>query len=160
MKTNFLKLFAVFSVAFMFLAMVEVSNAQPRRARGKSFTKAEVERIIKRVEERTDTFVKQYDKSLDNSSLNGSKKEDWLNKRARNLESATDELRREYDRRDSWQENKNEVRNCLNIATDINNNMKNKRYSNGTEANWKAVVYELNTLAKVYNLPQVGSRSY
>ncbi len=160
MKTNFLKLFAVFSVAFMFLAMVEVSNAQPRHARGKSFTKAEVERIIKRVEERTDTFVKQYDKSLDNSSLNGSRKEDWLNKRARNLESATDELRREYDRRDSWQENKNEVRNCLNIATDINNNMRNKRYSNRTEANWKAVVYELNTLAKVYNLPQVGSRSY
>ncbi len=160
MKTNFLKLFAVFSVAFMFLAMVEESNAQKRLARGKSYTKAEVERIIKRVEERTDTFVKQYDKSLDNSSLNGSKKEDWLNQRARNLEGATDELRREYDRRDSWQENKNEVRNCLNIATDINKNIKNKRYGNAAEANWRAVVYELNTLAKIYYLPQIGSKSY
>jgi hypothetical protein len=38
--------------------------------------------------------------------------------------------------------------------------MKNKRYGNTTEDNWRAVVYELNTLAKLYNVPQVGSSAY
>jgi Skp family chaperone for outer membrane proteins len=160
MKTNFLKLFAVFTVLFSVAVLADLTFAQPRRARGKTYTKAEVGQVIKRVETRVDSFVKQYDRSLDNSSLNGSNKEDWLNKRAKDLEKATDELRREFDKRDAWIENKDEVRKCMNIATDIDKNMKNKRYGNATEDNWRAVVFELNTLAKLYNVPQVGSRAY
>jgi Skp family chaperone for outer membrane proteins len=160
MKTNFLKLFAVLTVLFSVAVLADSGFAQPRRARGRSFTKAEVQQVIKRVETRTDNFVRQYDKSLDNSSLNGSRKEDWLNKRAKNLETATDELRREFDKRDSWIENKDEVRKCMNIATDIDKNVRNKRYGSATENNWRAVVFELNTLAKLYNVPVIGSRAY
>jgi Skp family chaperone for outer membrane proteins len=160
MKINFLKLFAVFTVLFSVAVLADSTFAQPRRARGKTYTKAEVGQVIKRVETRVDSFVKQYDRSLDNSSLNGSNKEDWLNKRAKDLEKATDELRREFDKRDAWIENKDEVRKCMNIATDIDKNMKNKRYGNATEDNWRAVVYELNTLANLYNVPKVGSRAY
>lgn len=160
MKTNFLKLFAVFTVLFSVTILADSTFAQTRRARGKVYTKTEADRLIDRVETRVDSFVKQYDKSLDNSSLNGSNKEDWLNKRAKNLENATDELRRDFDKRDAWIENKDEVRSCLNIAADINRNIKNKRYGSGTENNWRAVVFELNTLAKLYNLPQVGARAY
>jgi Skp family chaperone for outer membrane proteins len=160
MKTNFLKLFAFFTVLFSVVVLADSSYAQPRQARGKIYTKAEAQQIIKRVENRVDTFVRQYDRSLDNSSLNGSNREDWLNKRAKNLESATDELRRDFDKRDLWVENQDEVRRCLNIATDINKNIKNKRYGRATENNWRAVVYELNTLAKLYNVPQIGSRAY
>ncbi len=160
MKKVFLNSFAVLSVLFAVLLFVDVSNAQPRRARGKVYTKAEVKKIVNRVEDRVDNFTKNYDKSLDNSSLNGSAKEDWLNKRAKDLESATDELSREFDKRDAWIENKDEVRKCMNIASDIDKNMKNKRYGATTEANWAKVVYELNTLAKLFNVPLVGSRAY
>ncbi|MDQ3088349.1 MAG: hypothetical protein M3Q78_07095, partial [Acidobacteriota bacterium] len=75
--------------------------------------------IIDRVENRVDNFVKKYDKSLDRSNLDGTKREDNLNRRAKDLEGATDELSREFDRRDAWAENKDEVRKCLNIASDI-----------------------------------------
>jgi hypothetical protein len=81
-------------------------------------------------------------------------------KRARDLESATDELSREFDRRDAWVENKEEVRRCLNIATDINRNMNNYHYGAPTESNWANVRFELNTLADIYNLPRVGSAVY
>jgi hypothetical protein len=160
MRKLFLNSFAVLSVLFAVVLLVDVSNAQPRRARGKVYTKAEVKKIILRVEDRVDNFLSNYDKSLDNSSLNGTEREDWLMKRARDLESATDELSREFDKRDSWIENKDEVRKCMNIATDIDKNMKNKRYNAKTETNWKNIVYELNTLAKLYNVPLVGSRAY
>jgi len=104
----------------MTLSLADVSNAQKRReSRGRGLTKKQVKVIIDRVEDRVDNFVKHYDKSLDRSNLDGTKREDNLNRRAKDLEGATDELSREFDRRDAWAENKDEVRKCLNIASDI-----------------------------------------
>ena len=122
--------------------------------------KARVDTIIKRVEENTDDFVGLFNKSLDNSRLDGTKREDFLDKRARDLESATDELRREFDRRDSWAENKDEVRKCLNIATDINVVMRNRKLGAASEEKWTKVRNELNNLAEAYNLPKVGAAAY
>lgn len=156
MKKNFFNLFAVLAAVVMMLTFASESNAQRRESRGRMRSKAEVNKIIDRVEDRVDNFVRQYDKSLDRSRLNGSSREDWLNKRAKDLENATDELSREFTRRDAWIENKDEVRKCLNIASDIDRNMKNYNFGATTEANWKRVVYELNTLADVYNMPKVG----
>ena len=162
MKKNILNLFAVLTMVMTVLVLAEAGNAQtgPRRARGKVYTKSEVSKVIKRVEERVDNFKDNFDTALDKSNLNGSNREDNLNDRAKDLEKATDELRREFDKRDAWIENKDEVRKCLNIATDINVAMKNRKLGSKTETNWANVKYELNTLAKIYNLPEVGSRAY
>lgn len=134
--------------------------AQPRVARGRVYTKAEVERIIKRVEDRSDKFKKEFDKALDRSRLNNSNREDQLNQYAKDLEKNTDELRREFDRRDAWIENKDEVKDCLASATKINVAMRNRRLGPKVESTWSALRFELNTLAQVYNLPPVGSVSY
>lgn len=155
MKKSLFNLFAVLSVVMTVLVLSSVSNAQPRVARGKVYTKDEVKQIINNVENRVDKFRKEFDKSLDNSRLNGSDREDYLNDRAKNLEKATDELRREFDKHDLWIENKDEVRKCLNIAQDINVAMKNRHLGPVTESNWANVRYELNTLAKIYNLPTI-----
>lgn len=161
MKRKIFNLCAGLAVLFVILTFADTGNAQRRReSRGRGMTKAQVKVVINRVEDRVDNFVKNFDKSLDHSRLNGTSREDWLMKRARDLESATDELSREFDRRDAWAENKEEVRRCLNIATDIDRNMKNYRYGAGTEANWSKVRYELNTLADIYNLAKVGSAVY
>lgn len=161
MKKNLFSLFVSLAAVLMILAVVDVSNAQRRReTRGKRLSKAQVKVIIDRVENRVDNFVKKYDKSLDRSNLDGSKREDNLNRRAKDLEGATDELSREFDRRDAWAENKDEVRKCLNIASDIDKTIRSRRLGADTENLWAQVRYELNTLADVYNLPQVGSNSY
>lgn len=160
MKKHLIKLMTGFAVIMAILMITDTGNAQRREARGKRYTKAQVDKVIDRVETRVDNFVKNYDRALDNSKLNGSRREDWLLKRANDLEKTTDELRREFNRRDDWNDNRNEVLRCLNIATDINNNMKNRRYDKKTEANWERVRYELNTLADIYNLPKVGARAY
>ncbi len=162
MKRKLFSLLVGLFAVVMILSLAGVSSAQKkkRESRNKLMNKAQVEAVIQRVEDRVDNFVNNYDRSLDKSKLNGSSREDWLNKRARDLESATDELNREFDRRDAWAENKDEVRKCLNIATDIDRNMRNYKFGSATEANWSRVRYELNTLADIYNLPKVGSGSY
>ena len=165
MNTNYLKVFAGVAAVFMILMMAETGNAQRnarirREARGHVMTKAQVKNVINRVEDRVDNFVKNYDKSLDRSRLDGSSRENWLMNRARDLERATDELAREFDRRDAWIENKEETRRCLNIATDIDRSMRTHRFGPATENNWANVRFELNTLADIYNLPRVGANVY
>lgn len=154
------KVLFVFAVAFTVLMLADAANAQPRRARGRVYTKAEVGAIIARVETRSDNFKREFDKALDRSRLDGSNREDELNQYAKDLEKATDELRREFDRRDLWIENKEEVRRCLSLATKLDVAMRNRKLGRDVESTWAALRYELNTLAKVYNLPVVGSAAY
>lgn len=160
MRKYFVNLFIAIGAVMMVLTLADASHAQRRESRGKLRSKAEVKAIINRVEERVDNFVRNYDRSLDRSRLDGSSRENWLMKRAKELESATDELSREFQRRDAWIENKDEVRRCLNIATDIDRNLRNYRFGRVTESNWARVRYDLNTLADVYNLPKVGAGAY
>ena len=161
MKKYLVNLGIGLAAVLMVLSFATESDAQRRReSRNRRMTKAQVKLVINRVEDRVDNFVGNYDKSLDRSRLDGTSREDWLMKRAKDLESATDELSREFDRRDAWVENKDEVRKCLNIATDIDKNMKNYNFGAATESNWAKVRYELNTLADIYNLPKVGSSAY
>ena len=163
MKRSYLKLIsgvAAVVVLFVFAGSSDAQKAPRREARGKAWTKAQVKTVISRVEDRTDNFIKNYDIALDRSGLDKSNREDWLMKRARDLEAATDELSREFDRRDSWIENKEETRKCLNIATDIDRNVRRFSYTRAAEQNWANVRFELNTLADIYNMPRVGAAVY
>jgi len=90
MKSRAINLLAVLAVLLVIMAAADTANAQRRReSRGRGMTKAQVNAVINRVEDRVDNFVSNYDKSLDRSRLDGSSREDWLMKRARDLESAT-----------------------------------------------------------------------
>lgn len=160
MKNNLMKIAVAGFAVLMVLVFADLSNAQPRKARGKVYTKAQVGAVIQRVETRTDNFVGNFDDSLDNSRLNGSKREDDLNKKARKLENETDDLRNQFDRSDRWIDNKAQVRKVLNLATDIDKVVKRQKLGKRTESNWSKLRYELNTLAKIYNLPTVGSSQY
>ena len=160
MKRNILRLFTILAALLATFTMYDTAAAQPREVRGRALTKPQVKAIIVRVEDRVDNFRGNFDRSLDHSKLNGSSREDWLMKRARDLESATDELAREFDKRDAWSENREEVRRCLNIATDIDKSVRNRAFGSVTENNWARVRYELNSLADVYNMPRVGAAAY
>lgn len=160
MKENLMKLMVGVSAILMVLVLADTGSAQRRKARGKTYTKGQVENVVKRVETRADNFVDNFDESLDNSNLDGSEREDDLMERARDLENETDRLDREFDKSDGWIENKSQVRKVLNIATDLNVVIKRRKLGAKTEANWAKLRYELNTLAKIFDLPEVGSKKY
>lgn len=132
------------------------AGAQRYRApRERGHTKAEVDRVIRRVETRSDAFMRLFDKSLDRSRLDGTRREDNLNESARNLERSLDELRREFDRRDRYAETRPEVARALNIAENINVALRRRRLGGETERQWALLRAELNELARVYNLPRL-----
>jgi hypothetical protein len=108
--------------------------------------------LIGRVEQRTDIFVRQFDRALDNSRADGTRREDRLNEQARELETATDELRREFDRSDSLRENRDEVQRCINIASRIDRAISRGRVGSGVQNSWRNLRSELNALARAYNV--------
>ena len=162
MKADILRrLSTALAVLCALLILSAPAEAQRRRApRQRGYTKMQVNQIIKRVEERSDRFVRLFDRSLDRSRLDGTNREDRLNESARNLETALDELRREFDRKENYVETRPEVRRCLDIATNINVAMRGRRLGAETERQWALLRSELNTLADVYGLPFVGSSQY
>ncbi len=160
MKNNLLKIGAVCMAMFIVLLLADTGNAQTRRSRGRSISQQQMEQLLENIEERTDAFSNQLNKSLDRSRLDGSRTEDNIADRAKDLENATDELRREFDHRDSRGENKPEARKIINSATVINRIMVRRNFSRQAENSWIRLRNELNVLAGLYGLPRVGSRSY
>ena len=139
--------------AFLILCLPSAEAQRRRSPRARGYTRAEVNAIIKRAEDRSDEFVKLFDRALDRSGLDGTKREDRLNERARELEKTLDDLRREFDRKENYIETRPEVSRALNKAEEINQVMRRRRMGGETERQWGLLRAELNTLADVYGLP-------
>ena len=155
MRNQLPRILLTAAVLFVCCALPCDAAAQRRRhhPRARGYTKAEVDAVIKRVETRSDAFVKLFDKALDRSGLDGTRREDNLNERARNLEKSLDDLRREFDNKESYLATRPEVSRTLRVATEINQIMRRRRMDSETERLWTMLRIELNTLARVYSLP-------
>jgi len=122
--------------------------------RGNFYTKADVERIIKRVEERSDAFRRVVDRSLDRSTLDGTNREDNINQQIKELETAIDHLRRDFDRAQTWEETRSQVQRVLNEADEVNAIVRRSRGRRGgpVKSEWNLVRIDLNRLADIYNI--------
>jgi hypothetical protein len=150
------KISTMFIVALAVSSLLLVSAAFGQgRARGRFYSKSDVDRIIKRVETRSDEFKDMVDRTLDRSRLDGSRKEDNINEQVKQLERALDSLRSDFDRRDSWRETHNEVRAVLNQADEVGRIVRRNRFPGNVQRSWAALRTDLNTLAGVYNLPRL-----
>lgn len=147
----------IFSIAVMLFswALLPPDAAQAQGVhRGRVYTKADVEQIIKRVEERSDEFRKVVDRSLDRSALDGTNREDNINEQVKELENAIDKLRSDFDRAQTWQESRSQVQRVMNEADEVNGIVRRGRWRRGgpVKSAWAQVRADLNRLAGVYNL--------
>jgi exonuclease VII large subunit len=155
MRNQYGRFFVTIASVCALVALCAVSGAAQRRYRPRAYTKAQVDAVIRRVEDRADNFVRVFDNALDNSRMDGRQREDRLNERARELEQATNELRSEFDRRERYADTRSEVSRCLNIATQINNAVRRRRLGGNAEQQWRMLRAELNALADVYGLARL-----
>ena len=149
------KMIATFFTAAMFLTLGFTAAAAQGRYRGRAYAKADVNRIIQRVENSSDALRKAVDANLDRSRLDGTRREDDINEQVKQLENALDELRREFDRRDTWRETRREVEQVMRQSDEVNAIFRRLRFHAAVEAQWRNVRADLNRLAGIYNLPQL-----
>lgn len=156
MRNGLLKSLAPLAICCLVMATASPSFAQLRgSARNRGYTRANVDRLIRQAENRSDQFVAIFDRSLDRSRLEGTIREDRLNERARELEVQLNIVRREFNRAGNYYDIRSHIANALNAAQGINTVVRNRRLIPVVERQWTLLRSELNRLAAVYNLRQL-----
>ena len=138
-QVTFLALIATF-------AFVTSAQAQVRAYR---VSDRQVETLLARIENRTNTFKDQVDRALDNSNIDGTDQEDSINTIISNFENSTDRLKDNFS---SNRSSANDVRDVLQRATFINSFMRSNRLSNTVQYTWTSIRTDLNTLAVYYRV--------
>jgi hypothetical protein len=127
------------------LLNVCVANVMAQRAYRDS--DATIRKLIQRIENRTDNLQRSIENSLDSSRLNGTAREDEINRLVAEFEGATDQLRSRFENRQSTASDAREV---LNRATLINTFMINNRLNARAEQDWRLLQSDLDILARSY----------
>ena len=146
------------AAALLALGSASPSHAQWDQRYWNRLSKRDVEKVIANLERTANDFRRELDRWLDDSKLDGTVKEDKYNSRVTAFEQATNRLRAEFDRRDKWWENRDQVRDVLSAAKPIANIMRKPpggRYSRTLNNQWWMLRKQMNKLATTYRLPQI-----
>lgn len=132
--------------AFIFVTMTTAITAQVRAYR---VSDRQVQSLLDRLENRTDTFKAEVDRALDRSPVDGTSREDFLNNMVANFETATDRLNTNFSDRRSTSADVEEV---LTRAVRINTFMRNNRLTRTAQNEWNLIRTDLDTLAGYYRV--------
>lgn len=117
------------------------------------YSKAQVSSIISKLENSSDKFRRDFDRAMDNSRYNGTSAEDEYNGYVRGFENELDDLRREFNRTNSWWETRNQVSNVVRAGQTVNTMMNSISFRRTLERQWNTMRNDVNTLADTYDLP-------
>ena len=143
LKKRVLTIFNVLILVASFAVMVRAQDT-PYRLNDK-----EVKKLLAQLKKDTGRFRKSFDSSLDHSRLNGSHREDDINRFLKNYEDATERL---YSR---FKDNKSvgaDVEAVLDGAAEIDRFMTRRLASERAERDWGEVRQDLRRLAEAYNV--------
>jgi hypothetical protein len=141
-------------LALGLLALPEGAGAQGRYAN--QYSKRDVSNIIAKLEQSSNTFRQEFDRNLDQSSLNGTNEEDRINRIVGDYENSLDRLRRDYDRFDTWWQSRNNVQDVMRNARPVNAMMTSLPFARRLERQWNNMRRDLNKLADTYDLPDLA----
>lgn len=124
------------------------------------YSRGDVNGIVKRLENSSDVFRKDFDKEMERSPLNGTRTEDRYNREVRQYENALDGLRKKFDREDTWWETRSNVGDVIREAQQVNSIMKSISFRRKLERQWNSMRRDLNTLADTYDLPGIDGGGF
>jgi hypothetical protein len=119
------------------------------------YNKYQVAQMIRNIETSANEFRSDFDRWLDRSRFDQTTREQRFNAVVAAFEQATNQLRAEFDRRDSWWETRNDVQSMLEAARPVDQLMRRQRASRDVEFDWRRLKRHINRLASAYRLPQL-----
>ena len=140
------RVLAIFNVLMLLAAFSVAVRAQdvPYRLNDK-----QVKKLMAQLKKDTGKFRKSFDSSLDRSRLNGTNREDDINRLLKNYEDATERL---YSRFKDDKSVGADVEAVLDGAAEIDRFMTRRLASEKAERDWSAVRQDLRQLADAYNV--------
>jgi hypothetical protein len=144
---------AFLSAAFMTVVVLTASSTVDAQGRFvNQYSRADVDNIIRRMEENSDEFRTDFRSELNNSGLNSSTRNRY-NGYVAASENAIDQLRRNFDRNNSWWESRSQVRNVVSASQNVNNMMRSLPFRRQIERQWNQLRNQINRVADTYDLP-------
>ena len=129
-------------------------NAQGRYVN--VYSKNTVKGFIDRLERSSNTFRKDFDRYMDRSNLNGTETEDRYNDLVGDYEDALDRLRNQFNRQNSWWDNRENVQEMLSRAQPVNGMINNLPFSRNIESQWRNMRNDINKVADTFDLPDLN----
>ncbi len=114
-----------------------------------SSTDVQLRNLIDSIETKTNNFKREMNKTLDNSRINNTSREDSINAYIRDFENATDHLKINFDSHRSTLADANEV---LTRGRNIDAFMSSNRLNRTAQVQWEYLRNDLNTLATYYRV--------
>ena len=121
----------------------------------RGYRRTSLAQMIARVENRSNTFVRVFDRALDSSRFEGTFREDRLNFRAAELEQSVNRLERTFNATRDYNAVRYELQRTMNIAQGISTVMRRRNLDPVAERQWALLRQDLNTLARAFNVRQV-----
>jgi hypothetical protein len=138
LKLTLIALTLVFGVG------ISTTSAQTYRTNDR-----QIRTLLTRIEQRTDTFKNQVNRSVDNGRLNDTRNEGYINEVVSNFENAADSLRQNYTSNNNIS---NQVREVLYRGASVENMMRDYRFNVQATNTWNLLKNDLNQLARYYNV--------
>src|SRR5687767_11943617 len=142
------------SLSVFTLGATDTASGQPRV---RTYSKSDIERLIRDVEESSREFQRDFDTWLDRSPIDGQQREDRYNRQVQNLTSSLSTLRSNFDSRNDWWAARSDMQRVLNAATRVNSAIGNREVRGGLNRQWNGLRRNIDRLAVAFNLPAVGT---
>lgn len=144
-------LLSIFAAAIFVFAGQSV--AQGRYAN--QYSRADVDAIIRTMEDSADEFRRDFNNQLNNSGLSNSQRRTYSNQ-VEAFENATDRLRSKFDSDNQWWQSRSQVQTVIANARPLNQTMVGLNFRRNIERQWNQLRNNVNRLADTYDLPGIA----
>lgn len=123
-----------------------------RGGRISDYERRELRDLARRIDDRSKDLQRDTDRSLDNSRVNGTRREDNVNQEARDLRDAANRFRNVAGDSNDLYRSSDEARQLLEQASRISRMLGRVRLDGRTDNDWNQLRNDLRTVANIYNL--------
>lgn len=113
--------------------------------------------VAERVQDNARNLERDVDRFLDNSRVNGSRREDRINGEVKEFRQAADRFRNRVGNNGNRNEGYQEAQNLLHTANRTENMLGRLRVDSRTYSDWRQIKQDLRTIAHAYNLRYDGN---
>ena len=143
------------TMTFALFVFVLAGTAAAQGRYANQYSRADVDNVIRNVEDRADEFRRDFYAELERGNLGGSQERGYRNQ-VTNFENATDRLRRNFDSDNTWWRSRSQVQNVISSAMPLNNTMNSIAFRRRIERQWNQLRNAVNRLAETYDLPGIA----
>lgn len=122
-----------------------------RGGRISDYDRRQLRDLARRISDRSRDLQRDVDRALDNSRVNGTRREDNINQEARDLRNAADRFRNVAGDSNDLYRSSDEAQELLRQASRVSRMLSRVRLD-GRNGNWNQLRGDLRTVANIYNL--------